>query len=308
MIQLAGVVKRFGDIRAVDGVSLFVKPREVVGFLGPNGAGKTTTMRMITGYLVPDAGNVEVGGIDVVKYPEIAKRKIGYLPEDNPVYEDMTPYEYLEYGARMRYVFGQEFKKRVKEVVEKTGIGDVITRPIGELSKGYRQRVGLAHALIHDPEVLILDEPTSGLDPSQIVSIRELIKELSREKTVILSTHIMQEAQHLSDKIVIINKGKIVAEGTPEELEKLARGEMVVHVITRDKRFRDILEKKGFSVVESREVNNEYEFVVTAQGKDDIREEIFNLARKEKTTLLEMWKERVSLEEVFLKLTKEEEA
>lgn len=140
------------------------------------------------------------------------------------------------------------------------------------------------------------------------MSIRELIKELSREKTVILSTHIMQEAQHLSDKIVIINKGKIVAEGTPEELEKLARGEMVVHVITRDKRFKDILENKGFMVVESKEVNNEYEFVVTAQGKDDIREEIFNLARKEKTTLLEMWKERVSLEEVFLKLTKEEEA
>ncbi len=308
MIQLTGVVKRFGDIRAVDGVSLFVKPGEVVGFLGPNGAGKTTTMRMITGYLMPDAGEVEVGGINVVKYPEIAKRKIGYLPEDNPVYEDMTPYEYLEYGARMRYVFGQEFKKRIREVIDKTGIEDVITRPIGELSKGYRQRVGLAHALIHDPEVLILDEPTSGLDPSQIVSIRELIKELSREKTVILSTHIMQEAQHLSDKIVIINKGKIVAEGTPEELEKLARGEMIVHVVTKEKNFGDLLEKNGFTVVESKEVNDEYEYVVTSREKEDIREKIFNLARKEKIVILEMWRERVSLEEVFLKLTKEEAA
>ena len=308
MIQLTGVVKRFGDIRAVDGVSLFVKPGEVVGFLGPNGAGKTTTMRMITGYLMPDAGEVEVGGINVVKYPEIAKRKIGYLPEDNPVYEDMTPYEYLEYGARMRYVFGQEFKKRVREVIDKTGIEDVITRPIGELSKGYRQRVGLAHALIHDPEVLILDEPTSGLDPSQIVSIRELIKELSREKTVILSTHIMQEAQHLSDKIVIINKGKIVAEGTPEELEKLARGEMIVHVITKERNFGDLLEKNAFTVVESKEVNDEYEYVVISREKEDIREKIFNLARKEKVVILEMWRERVSLEEVFLKLTKEEAA
>ncbi len=306
MIQLSGVVKRFGNIVAVDGVSLFVKPGEVVGFLGPNGAGKTTTMRMITGYLVPDAGRVEVGGIDVVRYPEAAKRKIGYLPEDNPLYEEMTPYEYLEYGAQMRYIFGEEFKKRIKDVVEKTGIGDVIARPIGELSKGYRQRVGLAHALIHDPDVLILDEPTSGLDPSQIVSIRELIKELSREKTVILSTHIMQEAQHLSDKIVIINKGKIVAEGAPDELEKLARGEMIVHVITKEEKFKDILLKNGFNIIESRKVDNEYEFVVTSQSKEDIREKIFQLARKNKVVLLEMWKERISLEEVFLKLTKEE--
>ncbi len=306
MIQLSSVTKRFGDILAVDEVSLFVKPGEIVGFLGPNGAGKTTTMRMITGYLLPDSGKVEVGGIDVIKYPEIAKRKIGYLPEENPVYEDMTPYEYLEYGASMRYIRGVEFRKKVKDVVEKTGIMDVLTRPIGELSKGYKQRVGLAHALIHDPEVLILDEPTSGLDPSQIVSIRELIKELSKEKTVILSTHILQEAQHLSDKIVIINKGKIVAEGTPEELEKLARGEMILHIITKDRTLEKEIEKAGLVLVETKSANNEIEIVVTSQNKEDIREKVFNLAKKKGITLLEMWRERVSLEDVFLKLTKEE--
>ena len=308
MIQLTQVTKRFGDIVAVRNVSLFVKPGEIVGFLGPNGAGKTTTMRMITGYLLPDEGKVEVGGMDVVRYPELAKRKIGYLPEDNPLYEDMTPYEYLEYGAAMRLVSKHEFKKRLWDVVDKTGIEDVLTRPIGELSKGYRQRVGLAHALIHDPEVLILDEPTSGLDPSQIVSMRELIKELSKEKTVILSTHIMQEAQHISDKIVIINKGKIVAQGTPDELEKMAKGEVIVHIVVKDKNFEQVLKASGIDIVEVKERDNEVEFIVTHDEKGDLRERIFNIASENKTVLLEMWRERVSLEDIFLKLTKEDVA
>lgn len=308
MIQLTQVTKRFGDIVAVRNVSLFVKPGEIVGFLGPNGAGKTTTMRMITGYLLPDEGKVEVGGMDVVRYPELAKRKIGYLPEDNPLYEDMTPYEYLEYGAAMRFVSKHEFKKRLWDVVDKTGIEDVLTRPIGELSKGYRQRVGLAHALIHDPEVLILDEPTSGLDPSQIVSMRELIKELSKEKTVILSTHIMQEAQHISDKIVIINKGKIVAQGTPDELEKMAKGEVIVHIVVKDKNFEQVLKASGIDIVEVKERDNEVEFIVTHDEKGDLRERIFNIASENKTVLLEMWRERVSLEDIFLKLTKEDVA
>ncbi len=308
MIQLTQVTKRFGDIVAVRNVSLFVKPGEIVGFLGPNGAGKTTTMRMITGYFLPDEGKVEVGGMDVVRYPELAKRKIGYLPEDNPLYEDMTPYEYLEYGAAMRFVSKHEFKKRLWDVVDKTGIEDVLTRPIGELSKGYRQRVGLAHALIHDPEVLILDEPTSGLDPSQIVSMRELIKELSKEKTVILSTHIMQEAQHISDKIVIINKGKIVAQGTPDELEKMAKGEVIVHIVVKDKNFEQVLKASGIDIVEVKERDNEVEFIVTHDEKGDLRERIFNIASENKTVLLEMWRERVSLEDIFLKLTKEDVA
>ncbi len=307
MIRLANVTRRFGDIVAVNNVSLFVKPGEIVGFLGPNGAGKTTTMRMITGFLLPDSGEIEVGGVDVLNYPEVAKRKVGYLPEDNPLYEDMTPYEYLQYGAVMRYVSQHEFKKRLKDVADKTGIGDVLTRPIGELSKGYRQRVGLAHALIHDPEVLILDEPTSGLDPSQIVAMRELIKELSKEKTVVLSTHIMQEAQHISDKIVIINKGKIVAEGSPEELEKMAKGELMVHVVTRNSEFEKVLSSSGIDILEIREKDGETEFLVASEDKKDLREYIFNLAKKNNITLLEMWKERVSLEEIFLKLTQEEE-
>lgn len=308
MIRLSEVTRRFGDIVAVDNVSLFVKPGEIVGFLGPNGAGKTTTMRMITGYLLPDKGLIEVGGVDVIGYPEVAKRKIGYLPEDNPLYEDMTPYEYLEYGAVMRYIYMHEFKKRLRDVVDKTGIGDVLVRPIGELSKGYRQRVGLANALIHDPEVLILDEPTSGLDPTQIVAIRELIKELAKEKTVILSTHIMQEAQHISDKIVIINRGKIVAEGSPEELEKLAKGEVMVHVIVKDAKFENILVTNGIDIVETKKKNDEIELVIMQDGEKDLREFVFNLARDNGITLLEMWRERVSLEEIFLKLTKEERA
>ncbi len=308
MIRLAGVTRRFGNILAVDNVSVFVKPGEIVGFLGPNGAGKTTTMRMITGYLLPDSGTIEVSGINVVTYPEIAKRKIGYLPEDNPLYEDMTPYEYLQYGAMMRYVPEHEFKKKLKDVVDKTGIGDVITRPIGELSKGYRQRVGLAHALIHDPEVLVLDEPTSGLDPTQIVTIRELIKELSREKTVILSTHIMQEAQHISDKIVIINRGKIVAEGSPDELEKMARGEVMLHVIVKGGGFENLLKSANIEILEIHEKDDEKEFVVSQHNGEDLREKIFKLAKDNNVVLLEMWKERVSLEEIFLKLTKEEEA
>lgn len=222
MVRLEKVTKKFGETVALNNVSFTAEKGEVLGFLGPNGAGKTTAMRIITGFLTPNEGRVEVGGVDVAENPLLARRKIGYLPEDAPLYGEMKTAEFLEFIAEIREV---KDKDRFEEMVKKCGLEEVLDKKIEELSRGYRQRVGLVQALLHNPEVLILDEPTSGLDPNQIVEIRNLIKNLGKEKTIILSTHVLPEVAVTCSRVVIINKGKIVAEGGVEEVtEKGRRG------------------------------------------------------------------------------------
>lgn len=218
MIELLSITKSFASTVALDGLNLRVNKGEILGLLGPNGAGKTTTMKIITGFWHPTSGQVLVEGLDVIKKPEQAKRKIGYLPETVPLYEDMKVFEYLKFMAEMRDIVPDSLLTRIKEVAERCGLSKVIGQPIAQLSKGYKQRVGLAQAIVHDPDILILDEPTSGLDPNQIVEIRELIKEIGKSKTVIFSTHILAEAAATCDRVVIINQGRKVAEGTPDEL------------------------------------------------------------------------------------------
>ena len=218
MIKIDKLSRNFGEIKAVDEISFCIQDKEIVGFLGPNGAGKTTTLRMIVGYLQPGSGNIEIDGESIFTDPLKASRQIGYLPEQNPLYEEMTVVELLAYFAALRKLKRDYFRERLNFVVKKCGIKEVLNQRIGTLSKGYRQRTGLAQAILHDPKILLLDEPTSGLDPNQIIEIRELIRELGKEKMVLLSSHIMQEVQALCDRVVIINKGKIIVDDTIENL------------------------------------------------------------------------------------------
>ncbi len=308
MIEVKNLSKYFGKVKAVDDISFNVKKGEILGFLGPNAAGKTTTMRIITGFLKPTNGTVFVENIDVLEKPEEVKKKIGYLAEDNPIYTDLTPKEYLKFMGEVREMEKNLFKERFEKVIHDTGIEDVLNRPIGELSKGFRQRVGLAQALLHDPEILILDEPTTGLDPAQIVEIRNLIKELGKEKTVILSTHILPEVEMLCERAIIIHKGKIVAEGKIKELEeKTKRKESVKFLIKANK--KDFEEKiKERKDVESYSLKSLNDFI---EGKisfkeGDAREILFDLCVLNKWRIYELYSERYGLEEIFLQLVREE--
>jgi ABC-2 type transport system ATP-binding protein len=235
MISVRGLVKRFGETIAVDGVSFDVARGEVLGFLGPNGAGKTTTMRILTTFLGADAGTATLAGFDVARQPLEVRRNLGYLPESAPLYEDMGTVDYLLYVAGMRGFRGGEGRARVARVVDVCGLGPAVGKMIGQLSKGFRQRVGLAQAMIHEPDILILDEPTSGLDPNQIVEIRSLIKEIGREKTVVLSTHILPEVSATCGRVIIIAGGKLVGSGTPDELAGQAAGGVGVQIVVRGK-------------------------------------------------------------------------
>ena len=229
MIKIDKLSRNFGEIKAVDEISFCIQDKEIVGFLGPNGAGKTTTLRMIVGYLQPGSGNIEIDGESIFTDPLKASRQIGYLPEQNPLYEEMTVVELLAYFAALRKLKRDYFRERLNFVVKNCGLKEVLNQRIGTLSKGYRQRTGLAQAILHDPKILILDEPTSGLDPNQIIEIRELIRELGKEKMVLLSSHIMQEVQALCDRVVIINKGKIIVDDTIENLPNyLNRSTMLI--------------------------------------------------------------------------------
>jgi ABC-2 type transport system ATP-binding protein len=250
-IVVENLTKRYGDQIAVDNLSFKVKTGEILGFLGPNGAGKTTTMKAITAYLYPDSGTVHVGNYSLDKNPEEIKRNIGYLPESNPLYQDMPVIDYLRFVAEIQEIQRNEIDDRLLNVIQSCGLEKEKHKKISELSKGYRQRVGLAQALIHSPEVLILDEPTVGLDPNQIKEIRELIKQIGKEKTVILSSHILAEVEATCDRILIINKGKIVADGSTEELRKQASGKEIYKV-----------------TVEGGEVNTVYEALKNMEGAD----------------------------------------
>src|SRR4051812_29672963 len=240
-ITVKGLTKLYGEQRAVNDISFEIKEGEIVGFLGPNGAGKSTTMKMITGYLDPSAGDISVNGVDVKKNPHEAKKKIGYLPESNALYYDMYVREYLNFIAEVHGVRNK--KEKVEDVIRLTGLSVESKKTIGQLSKGYKQRVGLAAALIHDPEVLILDEPTSGLDPNQIIEIRNVIRQQGANKTVLFSSHILQEVEAICDRVIIINKGNIVADDTLANLQKGKKDEHILHVQFNEKVETGVLER-----------------------------------------------------------------
>lgn len=308
MIKIDHLSRHYGTTKAVDDISFSVSKGEIVGFLGPNGAGKTTTMKVITCYLPPTEGKVEVGGWDVVENSMEVRRMIGYLPEQNPLYLDMNVVEFLLYIGELRGIQGSLLNKRVKEMVEICGLGEVLTKNVGELSKGYRQRVGLAQAMIHDPEILILDEPTIGLDPNQVVDIRNLIKQLGREKTVILSTHILSEVQATCDRAVIIHRGKIVADSTLDQLQKDLAGHQVIFVELLNGDGNPIEKLQALEgVLEVREVYPDGRvgraFHIVARSDTDPRGAIFHAAVNNGWTIVEMSRQRRSLEEVFQQLT-----
>jgi ABC-2 type transport system ATP-binding protein len=312
MIIVNNISKSYGDIQAVDDVSFEVTKGEIIGFLGPNAAGKTTTMRILTGFLLPDKGTASIAGYDILKEPLKVKEKIGYLPENNPLYNDMSVLDYLVFLSEVRRLPQDKRTQRIKETIKICSLEDVIKRNIGELSKGYRQRVGLAQAIIHNPEVLILDEPTSGLDPKQIIEIRELIKELGKEKTVILSTHILPEVSATCSRIIIINKGKIVATGAPQELQEHAGGTNIIYikikgnesdVLAKLSEFHDI---QGYEIIERENGVCRYKLRLS-QGVD-ISEELFFMVRDNNWSLTELRREVSSLEDIFLHLTTEEES
>jgi ABC-2 type transport system ATP-binding protein len=309
-ITVRNLTRLYGEQKAVDDISFDVRTGEILGFLGPNGAGKTTTMKIITCYLPPTTGRVEVDGLDIFQHPMDVRRKIGYLPEMNPLYHDMNVLDYLDYSAQLHGLRGGVVRQRTGAMVDMCGLGDVRHKDIGELSKGYRQRVGLAQAMIHDPEVLILDEPTSGLDPNQIVEIRNLIKHLGRAKTVVLSTHILSEVQATCDRVLIINEGRIVADGTPEQLRQQFQGAEALTLEIRSAadplqviapRLRALPGVTGVELLTRADASAR--FVLATDKGADVREAAFRLAVAEGWVLLELTPRSTSLEEVFHKLT-----
>jgi ABC-2 type transport system ATP-binding protein len=309
MIKVENLTKDYGAVRAVDRVTFNVRKGEVLGFLGPNGAGKSTTMKMLTCYLAPTSGSAAVAGQDVFDESLEVRRRLGYLPEDTPLYRDMTVLEYLQFAAEMRQMETTRREQRIKEVGGRCGLGDVAGKLVGELSKGFRQRLGLAQAILHDPDILILDEPTSGLDPNQIVEIRSLIKELGKEKTVILSTHILPEVQATCTRILIISGGKLVADDTPEALRAREKGSRYKVVIEAAATPADAVRDKLVSisgVAHCEKVGGEegtHAFALDSASKEDLRRPLFRAAVDNRWPLLELVRESVSLEDVFRTLT-----
>ncbi|MGD1894627.1 MAG: ATP-binding cassette domain-containing protein [Cyclobacteriaceae bacterium] len=305
-IQIENHSKWYGPQKAVDDISCSVKTGEILGFLGPNGAGKTTTMKMITNYIAIGEGDIKVGGTSVKNDPEFIKSHIGYLPENNPLYLDMPVIDYLEFCALLQGVTKAQVDERIREMVRVCGLDAEKHKKIGELSKGYRQRVGLAQAMIHDPEILILDEPTTGLDPNQIVEIRKLIRDLGQAKTVILSTHILPEVAATCDRILIINKGKIVADGTATTLRKQAQGQEVVKVKIEDTTSSEALEAlKELPSVEQAAYFNSHQDQFEIQGIPDASpaRDIFKLCVEKGWVLTELTPIETKLEDIFRDLT-----
>jgi gliding motility-associated transport system ATP-binding protein len=304
MIAVQGVTKRFGEIVAVDDVSFEVHSGEVVGFLGPNGAGKTTTMRMLTGTLQPDLGQVLFDGSPIGEDLTASKERVGYLPESNPLYEEMLVAEYLEFAARMRSLESSAARSAIRAAVEQTGLESVFFRPVGELSKGYRQRVGLAAAILHQPEILVLDEPTEGLDPNQRVDIRALISELGKERTVLLSTHVMREVEATCDRILVITEGSLVADGTVDDLIAGRQGISHYTVEVEGEGVTGTLAKlPGVDSHTSSEIDGRTRVRLAVSGDKELRPEIFRLATEHDWVLWELHRERASLEQLFRELT-----
>lgn len=309
MITVKGLTRYYGDVKAVDGIDFEIEKGEIVGLLGPNGAGKTTTLRVLTGYIRPTSGTVVINRKRLEENLIGIKKEIGYLPESAPLYSDMIVYDYLKYIASIQEVPNSKVEERILYVVDKCGLKQVINKKIGELSKGYRQRVGLGHAIIHDPEILILDEPTSGLDPNQIVEIRDLIRELGKHKTVILSTHILSEVEAVCGRIIIINRGKIVADDLTSRLirEKQSTGTIKLIIKTDDdkKEIEDYLSIKGIDKIEVNKQKNMKEVYIYSHSPNSIIEELYQRIKKSNWILYEMSQEKNTLESIFQELTKE---
>lgn len=309
MIQVKDLTKYYGDTRALHNVSFEVKKGEVLGFLGPNGAGKTTAMKILTGFMPGDSGEVKIDNTDIYMHPIKTRRKIGYLPENAPLYNELNVLEYLQFVAQMHDIPKKKQNKRIKEIVEVCGLQNKLRSEIGELSKGYRQRVGLAQTMIHSPEILILDEPTSGLDPNQIIEIREMIKKIGRKKTVILSTHILPEVEATCSRVLIINEGEIVAKGTPSELRDMAAGHTKINLKvegpskTIAEKLMELPKIENVITLKSSEAGVANLDIEVEKGVD-LRKEINEFLMKNKYVLLEMKQEEMSLENIFTHLTK----
>ncbi|WP_025323118.1 ABC transporter ATP-binding protein [Deferrisoma camini] len=306
MIQAENLTKYYGDVRALDGVSFHVERGEIVGLLGPNGAGKTTAMKILTCFMPPTSGTARVAGHDIFEQPLQVKRNVGYLPEEPPVYPELTVQEYLSYAGRLKGLGGANLKRAMGLAMEKCGVDHVARRLIGNLSKGYRQRVGLAQALLHNPPVLILDEPTVGLDPVQILEIRALIKDLAQEHTVILSTHIMQEVEAVCGRVIIINEGRIVAVDTADNLRtQMGTSRRILMRVARPG--QDLVQKlMALDGVLDVEAEDDGRVRIESQLDRDVREDVARVAVESGAGLLELTGVAVSLEEVFLKLTTED--
>ena len=312
MINVQNLTKYYEDSCAVDQISLKIKKGEILGLLGPNGAGKTTTLRMLTGFLKPTSGNIHIKDFSIEKNSLEIKKIMGYLPESAPLYHEMLVYDYLTYIANIRELDTDQKNKRINELVDLCGIREVMHRPIGELSKGYNQRVGLAHAMMNDPEILVLDEPTSGLDPNQRIEIREIIRRISKKKTIILSTHILSEAEATCNRIAIINKGKIIADDKTESLKKAASGEYFIHISLKKTSLQKVKNKlesiNGIVKIEKENSTNKITHAkIICRTDQDLREDIYREIKKTDWILLELYREAKTLENIFRELTKENE-
>ncbi len=308
MIEVKNVTKKYGKVTAVDDISFEVKDGEIMGFLGPNGAGKTTTMNIITGFIEPTEGTVIINGDDISKKPKKVKKQIGYMPENVPLYTDLTVKEFVKYMAELKLVEKKNRKEEVESIIEKTGLKEVENKIIKNLSRGYKQRVSMAGALVGNPDVLILDEPTVGLDPKQIIEIRKLIKELGKTHTVILSSHILSEISQICEKVVIINKGKILAINTPENLEEQVKEKNIILVTVEDKEEKmSNINIEGLKKIEMVKDNEDgtKQYKLISDGNIDIRKKIIETLPKENITVFELKKAEVSLEDAFIKLIEE---
>ena len=307
MIEVKNVTKKYGSTVAVDNISFDVKDGEVVGFLGPNGAGKSTTMNMITGFIEPTSGQIIVNGNDISKKQKKAKKDIGYMPENVPLYYELTAKEFITYMAELKMVKRNVRKQEVQEVIKEVGLEEVQNKLIRNLSRGYKQRVSMAGALIGNPDVIILDEPTVGLDPKQITEIRNLIKKLGQKHTVILSTHILSEVSQICERVIIINKGKIIAIDTPENLEKATKEKNSISITVEDPKdnMQNLKEKiKEIETIEFKRDNNDgtKQYIVTSSSDVDLRKKLFEVLPKEEIVIFELKKTETTLEDAFIKL------
>lgn len=311
MIEVKNVTKKYGKFTAVDNISFTVKDGEVVGFLGPNGAGKSTTMNMITGFIEPTDGTIEVNGYDIMKKTKKAKKQIGYMPENVPLYMDLTVKEFVSYMAELKLVERKVRKEEVSSAIKETGLEEVQNKLIKNLSRGYKQRVSMAGALVGNPDVLILDEPTVGLDPKQIIEIRNLIKNLGKKHTVILSSHILSEISQICERVIIINKGRIVAIDTPANLEEKTKEQNILYVTVEDKeeKMPNIKEKiediKELKMVKDNEDGTK-QYKIVSDAKKDVRKSLFEVLPKEGITIFELKKAESTLEDAFIKLVDKE--
>ena len=312
MIQIENLTKNYGLLCAVDQINIDIHQGEILGLLGPNGAGKTTTLRMLTGFLKPTSGSIHVKDYSIDSDALQIKKLLGYLPESAPLYHDMLAYDYLNYVADIREISNDRKLTRIRQLADLCGINEVMNQPISELSKGYKQRVGLAHAMMKDPEILVLDEPTSGLDPNQIVEIREIIKRIGKEKTIILSTHILSEAEATCDRVVIINRGKIVADGSTESLKASGSDKKFVHLSLQNADFKSVDQElatiEGIAGIQRiDETDYQLDVRVDCRSTVDLRAEIYGRIKQTNWVVLDFHQKSQTLETIFRELTMESE-